>query len=232
MHIALFWEFPNSNVGLFMSSPDSALLLSSSPAILTKEHSTASETLIYSKEMSQPNYDNINNGSAFDMLPSELVSKIFWHLAPMYLIVAKGVCQQWRALLVGRHDSASTCYIAKLVFEGHLNIVQWAVKSLECPLWDLPPNLRNWIWNENTCAADAKGGHLEILQWLKSQGFPWDWQTCANAAEGGRLELLQWARSQGCPWNEMTCALAARRGHLKVLQMGAKPRLSLELHGV
>ncbi len=143
--------------------------------------------------MSQPK-DNINNGSAFDVLPNELVSKIFCHLAPMYHIVAKGVCTQWRALL-GRHDPASTCYITKLVFEGHLNIVQWAAKSLECPP-------RNWIWN-NTCAGAAKGGHLEILQWLKSQGCPWNNETCADAAEGGHLELLQWARSQGCPWDEL-----------------------------
>ncbi len=44
-------------------------------------------------------------------------------------------------------------------------------------------------------------------------------ETCANA-DGGHLEVLQWARSQECPWNEWTCQYAARGGHLEVLQWG------------
>ncbi len=69
-------------------------------------------------------------------------------------------------------------------------------------------------WDARTCPAAADGGHLEVLQWLRSQGCPWDGWTCANAAYRGHLEVLQWARSQGCPWNEWTCANAARGGHL------------------
>ncbi len=68
------------------------------------------------------------------------------------------------------------------------------------------------------CAYAAKSGHLEILQWARSQGCPWDRWTCTYAAEGGHLEVLQWAHSQGCPWDVHTCAWAAQSGHLAVLQ--------------
>ncbi len=40
----------------------------------------------------------------------------------------------------------------------------------------------------------------------------------AALAGGGHLEVLQWARSQGCPWDKWTFMLAAQEGHLKVLQ--------------
>jgi hypothetical protein len=73
-------------------------------------------------------------------------------------------------------------------------------------------------WDEGTCAAFARGGNLEMLQWARANGCPWDEGTCAAAARGGHLEVLKYARANGCPWNEGTCAAAARGGHLEVLQ--------------
>jgi len=82
-------------------------------------------------------------------------------------------------------------------------------------------------WDEYTCAYAAKGGHLKVLQWLRSHGdlsCPWNESTCAHAAWGGHLEVLQWLRDtrlhgrRVCPWGERVCANAAKRGHLKVLQ--------------
>ncbi len=77
---------------------------------------------------------------------------------------------------------------------------------------------QGYPWSWNVCAAAASGGHLEVLQWARSQGCPWNEQTCADAARGGHLEMLQWARSQGCPWDEWTCLYAADKGHMEVLQ--------------
>ncbi len=73
-------------------------------------------------------------------------------------------------------------------------------------------------WDEWTCAYAAQGGHLEVLKWLRAQGCPWNKWTCTKAAHGGHLEVLQWAHSQGCPWNEYTYYYASLRGHLEVLQ--------------
>ena len=57
-------------------------------------------------------------------------------------------------------------------------------------------------WDQGTCAGAAYNGHLEVLQWARANGCEWDWQTCINAAYGGHLEVLQWARSNGCEWNK------------------------------
>eukprot|EP00240_Pyramimonas_obovata_P011654 CAMPEP_0118924808 /NCGR_PEP_ID=MMETSP1169-20130426/2769_1 /TAXON_ID=36882 /ORGANISM="Pyramimonas obovata, Strain CCMP722" /LENGTH=117 /DNA_ID=CAMNT_0006865941 /DNA_START=340 /DNA_END=690 /DNA_ORIENTATION=- len=44
--------------------------------------------------------------------------------------------------------------------------------------------------------------------WARDIGCPWSKQTCSAAAGGGHLEILQWARSQNppCPWDEDTCS--------------------------
>jgi hypothetical protein len=73
-------------------------------------------------------------------------------------------------------------------------------------------------WDEWTCSYAARGGHLELLKWLREDDCPWDKWTCASAAEGGHLEVLKWARENGCPWNEETCYNAATCGHLEVLK--------------
>ncbi len=74
----------------------------------------------------------------------------------------------------------------------------------------------------------SRGGHLEMLQWLRSQGCPWDKRTCAHAAAGGgHLEVLQWLRSEGYPWDEMmTCSFAAVENQwLWGVAMGHQPWL-------
>lgn len=73
-------------------------------------------------------------------------------------------------------------------------------------------------WRAHTCRYAARGGHLPVLQWLRAQGCPWDASTCASAALGGHLELLMWAREHQCPWNAQTCRWAAEHGHLDTLK--------------
>lgn len=40
----------------------------------------------------------------------------------------------------------------------------------------------------------------------------------ALAAKGEHLDVLMWARSNGCPWEEFACSFAAGNGHVGVLQ--------------
>lgn len=89
----------------------------------------------------------------------------------------------------------------------------------------LPLSMATWQscsgpgpWSYDTCSAAASGGHLEVLQWARSQGCPWDSDTCSAAALNGHLALLQWARSEDCPWNCGTCSAAASGGHFGVLR--------------
>jgi len=67
----------------------------------------------------------------------------------------------------------------------------------------------------HVCAATAKGGHLEVLKWLKEVDCLWvDYLCCVEAAQGGHLEVLKWLREYGFPFTGM----AAVGGHLEVLK--------------
>jgi hypothetical protein len=97
------------------------------------------------------------------------------------------------------------------------NLLQEAAKTgqLEVVKW-LRAN--GWPWNTTTCSWVEEGGHLEVLQWARANGCEWNEWTCASAAEGGHLEVLQWAHANECPWDERTCGGTAEGGHLEVLQ--------------
>ena len=75
-------------------------------------------------------------------------------------------------------------------------------------------------WSVEAVEQAAKGGHLEVVQWLRQNGCPWSSRTCYRVAERGHLDILKWARSQGppCPWDLWTCTWAAKEGHLDVLK--------------
>jgi hypothetical protein len=73
------------------------------------------------------------------------------------------------------------------------------------------------------CNVAARFGRLEVLQYLKEQGCHWSKETCTLAAVGGHLLLLQWMRTTTdrwgrCPWDEQTCVSAVFHGHLHILQ--------------
>jgi len=42
--------------------------------------------------------------------------------------------------------------------------------------------------------------------------------TCKFADENGHLEVLNWARTNECPWHQETCELTAGSSHLEVLK--------------
>ena len=48
-----------------------------------------------------------------------------------------------------------------------------------------------------------------MLQWARANGCPWNNQTCAAAAVGGHLEVLQWVYKNGCPRNRSACMTIA-----------------------
>jgi len=75
-----------------------------------------------------------------------------------------------------------------------------------------------WPWNGTTFANAAHRGHWGVLRWLQTQGCPLHKRVCAAAAAGGHLEILQWLRQQNCPWDGEVYVVAAKNGHLKVMQ--------------
>ena len=77
-------------------------------------------------------------------------------------------------------------------------------------------------WGPDTCEYAAGAGHLEILQWARTQvpPCPWNKDTYLRALIGGHLETLQWAHANGCPLDDTDCTVscAAQYGHTHILQ--------------
>ena len=65
-------------------------------------------------------------------------------------------------------------------------------RSKGCPL-------NEYAMSRYVCGYAARNGHLEVLKWAISEGFPRGLIICINAAENGHLEVLKYARSNGCP---------------------------------
>ncbi|QDZ23311.1 hypothetical protein HOP50_10g58490 [Chloropicon primus] len=98
-------------------------------------------------------------------------------------------------------------------FQGSKKVMEWLVSQ------GIPLGIKRW-WSGAAATGAAGGGHIELLEWLRSEGCGFDEETCSYAARGGHLEVLKWLRSQDppCDWNEATCDGAAIYGHLDVLQ--------------
>ena len=101
-------------------------------------------------------------------------------------------------------------------------------------------------WDSSTSNSAAFGGHLEVLQWIRSEDppCPWNsrvcrlllvkvtWRSCAGrgasavdeevpyaAAQGGHLKVLKWLIKEGCPHDKHLCReYAAHGGTRKVLE--------------
>ena len=77
-------------------------------------------------------------------------------------------------------------------------------------------------YDEDVMVVAAYYGRLEMVKWLKEQGWPWSPTVSWAAASMGRLEVLQWLRENGCPWDQTTCESAAGGSHPEVLEYALK----------
>ena len=68
------------------------------------------------------------------------------------------------------------------------------------------------------CHAAAYGGHIDVLKYLKSEGVAFDQETCNRAAERGHLAVLKYLKSEGVECNSSACNEAAEGGHIDVLK--------------
>ena len=48
-------------------------------------------------------------------------------------------------------------------------------------------------WDESACSQAAEGGHLEILEWLRSEGCRWDEERCRTL---GEPNIVRWIDAQ------------------------------------
>ena len=136
-------------------------------------------------------------------------------------------------------------------FQGSVEILRWLMEEKGCEpvggrgAWDGQPRAAKgtgWLaglggsfealeylkfegyeFTSEACAGAARGGHLEVLKFLRGLDppCPWDWGTCHWAAREGHLEILEWARDQDppCPWFRGDCRdLALKYGHQHIIE--------------
>jgi hypothetical protein len=127
---------------------------------------------------------------------------------------------------------ALACYAAR---SGSVSMLRWLGTEGGCE------------FTRSTCAAAAAAGQLAALQHLRSAGCDWEEEAIScYAARGGSIELIEWLRPQegvviganvlaaaagcghttlcehlrsvGCAWNVSACTQAAMYGHLSTLR--------------
>ena len=55
--------------------------------------------------------------------------------------------------------------------------------------------------DSRVCSEAAENGHLDVLQWARTQDPPcaWDVGVCRYAAGDGHLDVIEWLRTQNLP---------------------------------
>jgi len=82
-------------------------------------------------------------------------------------------------------------------------------------LW---PSIRQNIQNARVLINAVKGGHFEIVKWLRKNGCEFSTKACKHAIKYGHLEILKWLCENRCPWNIEEFYYAARNGHWDILK--------------
>ncbi|CAN0262528.1 unnamed protein product, partial [Phaeothamnion confervicola] len=96
--------------------------------------------------------------------------------------------------------------IGRACAAGDLQVVQWELAT-------------GFPWHRSAPLLAFKFGHLQLLQFLRTNGCPWRSPSdyCCGTAEGGHLDVLQLVRADGCDWDARTRISAVRNGHVSVL---------------
>ena len=128
------------------------------------------------------------------------------------------VCDTFDILLGFKWPSKKikgTVYEGDLVnyaaLQGSVEILRWLVEE------------KGYELNEDTGWLAGMGGSIEVLEYLRGNGYKFDEGACMGVAEGGHLEALKFLRSRTtsywpCPWCGETTLEAAKGGHLEILK--------------
>jgi hypothetical protein len=86
-------------------------------------------------------------------------------------------------------------------------------------------------WSVEVYIAAAKEGHLDILQWAKSNECPWDSSILFPAAarcKGSNVDLFQWCLDQQCPFDEDSILAACNDGNFEFIKFAKSNGFSIE----
>jgi hypothetical protein len=63
---------------------------------------------------------------------------------------------------------------------------------------------QNCQWDLTVSEAAAAAGHRDVLLWLKQKGFCWTESVSNAALRTDNLDLLKWLIDEGCPWTNQS----------------------------
>lgn len=118
-------------------------------------------------------------------------------------------CKAVAKLYSDKFGTYTTKALANMAAEGgFIGVLEWS-KEVGCS------------WDPSVFASGLKGGHVDILKFLKRNACPLPTGNAAwtAAAERGHVEALQFAYDSKYLHNiKLLCAVAAKNGHLSILK--------------
>jgi len=143
---------------------------------------------------------------------------ISFNYVTMYCIAQSGNMELLQSMAENGEDIDNKL-LSAAAQNGSMKMVRWLRDE-----WGLE-------WAPQVCEMAATGGHLSLLQYLRSEGCEWDSDTTYQAAIKGHLSVLQWAVENDCPlkYETIMLGIVASRGHVDVLQFlyNRNPKLFL-----
>ena len=137
-------------------------------------------------------------------------------------------CLMASAALTGGHLEVLQCLFAngwprwdfdtEIAAEaGQLQIVQWLHEdSAKCGHYRSQGHSRRS--QGDILNAAAAGGNIEVVKYLRAEGYPWGARTVWRAASYGCLEMVKYLHANGCPWDPRAHEAAAKYGRNHELQ--------------
>jgi len=120
------------------------------------------------------------------------------------------------------------------VKKGDMEIIRWLI-SIKCPfcitaieeasaqgnieiVQILNRNFSNSLTGSKAVAYASRNGHIDIIRYLVSDGYPVCESCSGFAALGGHLDILEYFHVRGYVIDKSVCYMAAMRGHLDVIK--------------
>ena len=111
----------------------------------------------------------------------------------------------------------------------HIATAAAATGQLACLRWlynEKPPNTE-CLWDYNTTAAAAEGGHLDCVKFLIFNSCPWSVHTPLNALKEGHLEIFEFCYYFDCPIGERVTNAVLKKGDLDFVSFIIRRKLNL-----
>lgn len=103
---------------------------------------------------------------------------------------------------------------------GHIHVLEWLLEinypisrrgyfhatrtgSVDVFKWLLEKNIE--MGGEYMCQVAASAGQLDMLKWLRAEGYHWDKSVCSSAVSKSHVDVLKWAIENGCPYDLGEC---------------------------